>query len=140
MDNMIANRYGKLTVISVYKKGKYMYCTCNCDCGTKGHSVRADLLKSGNTKSCGCLRKATQFKPKDIAGMRFGNVVAIKNTNNHRKYDTSCVWECKCDCGNIFFATVGDLRRGAVKSCGCSKYENTNKNMKKALSVFKKSI
>lgn len=27
---------------------------CDCDCGTKDIEVRADLLKSGQTKSCGC--------------------------------------------------------------------------------------
>ena len=30
--------------------------TCRCDCGTET-TVSARALKSGNTKSCGCLRK-----------------------------------------------------------------------------------
>ena len=32
------------------------------------------------------------------------------------------VYECRCHCGNLFTATLTDLRQSKVKSCGCLKY------------------
>ncbi len=29
------------------------------------------------------------------------------------------VWKCQCDCGNIMYATTGNLTAGRTKSCGC---------------------
>ena len=51
------HRYGRLTVIKPYKKTKQgMTWLCRCDCGQEfvAHGVR---LRSGYTKSCGCLRE-----------------------------------------------------------------------------------
>lgn len=55
---MIGEKYGKLTVLKLDKErsGKRKYYICQCDCGNL-KSVRDDCLKSGNTKSCGCLIK-----------------------------------------------------------------------------------
>jgi hypothetical protein len=49
--------FGKLTVVGEDKgtpKG-YNYWRCECECGGKS-SVRSSYLRSGHTKSCGCLR------------------------------------------------------------------------------------
>ena len=53
-------KFGKLTVINFYEiKDRYAYWLCMCECGnqviTKGSN-----LKTGDTKSCGCL--STNFK------------------------------------------------------------------------------
>lgn len=54
-------RYGKLVVLSRFeentKSGKPQW-VCLCDCGKKT-VVPAQALKSGNTKSCGCLKIET---------------------------------------------------------------------------------
>lgn len=42
---------------------------CDCDCGTTGIPVTADKLRSGNTRSCGCLQK-------DIAAINCANARA----------------------------------------------------------------
>ena len=48
--------YGRLTVIERAPNiGKYVAWNCLCVCG-KTLAVRADSLRSGNTKSCGCLK------------------------------------------------------------------------------------
>lgn len=53
----IGVRFGRLVVLSVERhdksRGAY-FMLCACDCGGKT-VVREDCLKSGNTKSCGCL-------------------------------------------------------------------------------------
>lgn len=58
---------------------------------------------------------------KDIAGFRFGRVVAIRlvGRNRHRK----AIWRCACDCGQEFDAISGNLTSGTTMSCGCLKLE-----------------
>ena len=46
-------RFGKLFVIEYNGNGKWL---CQCDCGNKT-IVRSDYLKTGHTKSCGCIHK-----------------------------------------------------------------------------------
>ena len=48
---MVGETYGRLTVLK--KDGTA--CTCKCLCGTEV-VVRMDKLRSGKTRSCGCLR------------------------------------------------------------------------------------
>lgn len=62
----------------------------------------------------------------DIAGMRFGRLVAVKRngydiqpSRNHIK------WDCVCDCGAIVNVRLNNLRGGNIKSCGCLKKESS---------------
>jgi len=91
---------------------------CVCDCGNK-ITVRTCDIISGNTKSCGCIRKEIMFKKqfKDITGQRFGKVIVIKPvgyTSDHK-----ITWLCKCDCGNEKVIPGRNLRKGLTSSCGC---------------------
>lgn len=55
---MIGEKFGRLTVLKELperKHGGKVY-RCQCDCGNTV-DVRKDILKSGNTKSCGCLQR-----------------------------------------------------------------------------------
>ena len=55
LQNLIGEKFNKLTVIerdATHKSRPYWICKCVCG---NTVSVRADLLKSGNTKACGCL-------------------------------------------------------------------------------------
>ena len=55
------NRYGRLTVLGLYTTEGYggAVWSCHCDCG-KDINVLGTRLRSGNTRSCGCLAKMTQ--------------------------------------------------------------------------------
>ncbi|WBF81889.1 hypothetical protein [Staphylococcus virus vB_SurM-PSU6] len=56
-DDYIGLKYGRLTVISWDgKRGIHHYVKCKCDCGNT-KSIRLYRLKTGETKSCGCIRK-----------------------------------------------------------------------------------
>lgn len=49
-------RFGLLTVVGAEeKRGHNIYVECNCECGNRV-SVQMWSLKTGRTKSCGCLR------------------------------------------------------------------------------------
>jgi len=56
--NLVGNVYGRLTVLSLARRGtddrKYYYWLCRCNCGVE-KVIHQELLRSGRTKSCGCL-------------------------------------------------------------------------------------
>ena len=60
--NLVGKRFGRLTVIekaesyNTPSKGNIARYLCQCDCGNI-KNVRASSLKSGRTKSCGCLEE-----------------------------------------------------------------------------------
>lgn len=64
--NIIGEKYGRLTVIGLSdrKSGRKRYWICKCSCGNIILS-RVDMLNSGNTKSCGCLKKEQDNKNLD---------------------------------------------------------------------------
>ena len=69
LKDLSGQRFGRLLVTNTkesrvtgtVKKRKRIYWLCICDCGNKVF-VSTDCLKSGNTKSCGCLNKETKSK------------------------------------------------------------------------------
>ena len=56
----------------------------------------------------------------DLTGQRFGRLVvegfAYMDKNRHS------MWNCRCDCGGHNIASIANLRRGNVKSCGCLRH------------------
>ena len=59
----IGEKYGKLTVVEKgHYKNQRQYYICKCECGNLTGEIRDWDLILGNTKSCGCLRKAWQHE------------------------------------------------------------------------------
>lgn len=93
---------------------------CRCDCG-KEALVNGGNLRSGQSASCGCLRKELAASaPKaanrpriDLMGQRFGRWMV---TAKSRKVSH---WECRCDCGVERVVSGSNLKRGLSESCGC---------------------
>lgn len=57
-NNEIGKKYGRLTVLKKFSKEdakgrKRTFLKCICDCGNEV-TVRMDIIKSGQSKSCGC--------------------------------------------------------------------------------------
>lgn len=120
MENLVGQIFERLTVVDLCKEkttGKTVYWNCLCVCGRKT-IVRACSLKSGTSKSCGCLQKETTTKNNmlNLTNQKFGYLTAIKIVNKNRG---SFVWECLCDCGNVVFVTTPELRNRDTVSCGC---------------------
>lgn len=57
-------------------------------------------------------------KPLDLAGKRFGSLVAISRSTK-RTSNKSYMWNCVCDCGNKVKAGASSLNGGEKNSCGC---------------------
>lgn len=113
-------KFGKLTAIKQGPsvKGRGTAWICSCECGNE-ITVLTNSLRSGNTKSCGCLHKQTisNLFSKDLTNQKFGKLLAIKPTEK-RKHG-SIVWECLCECGNVHYSSAELLLSGKVNSCGC---------------------
>lgn len=100
---------------------------CRCFCGSE-FITRADALKSGHTKSCGCLQKQKASENitkwnKSIAlkltGQKFGKLTPLYSTGIPENGGSSILWECKCDCGNHCKVAASKLVSLAIQSCGC---------------------
>ena len=118
--DLTGHKYGRLTVLE--QDGKKWL--CRCDCG-KTLSVAAGALRSGNTKSCGCLQKqrvretAKKREQNPISiGDVFGEltVIAESDVRTHQ-----CVhWLCQCSCGKTKAVRANQLKNGDAKTCGHS--------------------
>ena len=112
------NKHGILTVIGIVNNEKIgTYWSCKCDCGNE-IVVRASHLRSGHTRSCGCLQRiaASANGLIDEVGNRYGKLVVVRQVKDERR---GAYWLCKCDCGNEKIASGSHLRKGYTNSCGC---------------------
>ncbi len=115
--DLTGQEYGRLTVLSPAGTidGDATW-RCRCESGNEV-TVRTTSLRSGNTRSCGCLvREANRAREMDLAGRRFGRLTVLEPARN------ACgraAWNCRCDCGNEVVVRTGDLTSGGTKSCGC---------------------
>ncbi len=74
VEDLTGDRFGRLVVIKwagVNKHGRPRW-QCQCDCG-QTTVVIGGHLKSGNTKSCGCLRKTLASTQAKKGGLSRGN-------------------------------------------------------------------
>lgn len=112
--DITGQRFGKLTAIrpTEERKDGSVVWECRCECGNTCY-VSIHSLVTGDTRSCGCLKRL------DVTGVRFGKLTAIRPTA--RRSSTRVIWECKCDCGNTCYVSLGDLVSGHTRSCGCAK-------------------
>lgn len=117
--------FGKLEVIrfSHVDKNKQGYWIAVCSCDGKEVLVKANCLKQGKTRSCGCLykEKASKMFPDraygkainfiDLVGKLFGNWLVLSfggyDKNNH------LMWKCECQCPKH---TVKLIRTDALNS------------------------
>lgn len=125
--DLTGQKYGLLTVIhEVTLRNRIRYWLCQCECGNQ-KEVRQDHLKSGKIKSCGCLRKQTSHSI-DLTNKRFGKLVAKHPTQEPK--NGKILWFCECDCGNTVTVSSTYLTSGNTKSCGCSKEEINEVNLR----------
>ena len=114
MKDLTGQRFGFLVALESIGKSsnRSMIWRCRCDCG-KQVDVDGSVLKTGNVKSCGCIK----FNRTDLAGKRYGKPSVLYTTEKTKTYDT--VWHCKCDCGNEVDVTAQYILLSPLASCGC---------------------
>jgi hypothetical protein len=110
------DRYGLLVVEAVYPKryhhGFERQYVCRCDCGCTA-IVRSISLRNGQTRSCGCLRRARVTKHGQAGSPTYGSWRAMieRCTNPHAEH-----WEhyggrgiTVCDRWRDFAAFLADM-------------------------------
>lgn len=124
--------YYKLTAIkrdmSRLDEGRVFW-LWKCECG---NIISAPLkaLKSGNTKSCGCLNREKYMERitilnsdlEDLTDKEFFKLKVIRQAKDEEIQNRPKgvrYWYCQCECGNFHIVGTSDLKMGKVKSCGC---------------------
>ena len=51
------------------------------------------------------------------------SLVTVLKLADQKSPDGHLMWECQCECGNLFIENGRKLREGRVLSCGCFKKE-----------------
>jgi len=114
----IGERYGRLVVIGEpewhahYLKRRVIV---QCDCGNQ-NEVYAFTLKTGGSKSCGCLVSETgRARGLELIGETFSFLTVTAN-----EYSDGIRWlHCDCVCGNKVRVRSSGVLSGSTKSCGC---------------------
>ncbi len=113
------SRFGRLVVVEDRGHKKVF---CRCDCGATRVLPR-HRLRSGNTKSCGCLKSEVTRRRWEMVsaataileGSVFGRLT-VKESHHQRV-------QCQCSCGALVWVRKYDLLSGKTSSCGCLRRE-----------------
>lgn len=101
---------------------------CLCNCGTV-FKAKAQSLRTGNTKSCGCLKKQQLIKRNIQQGRQikigdtFGKLTVIKDLGMRKQNSRNKNWRwslCQCECNSPPIEVPNALLiNGHKTSCGC---------------------
>lgn len=140
--------FGRLTVLEQAPTrispggAKMVYWRCKCICGNITE-VNGNLLRRGETTSCGCYHREQQKKSpilqaKDMSGKVFGHLTVLQRVSSDDKKRAR--WLCQCDCGRTVIAVGAMLRCGHIRSCNANihrqKYGGTYKKLYKLYSAM----
>ena len=118
IEDITGQTFNRLTVIGLTDKqnsdNRWLW---KCQCSCEKHSIvytSMHHLKSGNTKSCGCLKsekcaQRNHDNTLDLTNTKIGMLTPIKlleTPDGEQKR-----WLCKCNCGNYVEVLLGELHR-----------------------------
>lgn len=110
-------------------EGKTSYWLFKCKCGNI-KSIRASSVKTGLTKSCGCLTS----RRKDLVGKTFYNFTFLEDTGKTKLLGKGkakrAIWKVRCSCGTIKEVVARHVISGNTKSCGCIRKQTENSSFK----------
>jgi 5-methylcytosine-specific restriction endonuclease McrA len=124
LSESIGKKFGRLEVLEAVDSGAGRWVArCKCDCG-KPFIADPRMLKRGDTKSCGCLRRelASTRRTADLLGQKFGRLEVLAKAEIRGK---NRMWDCRCECGELRTLSSNALLTGNTKSCGCLNKDQT---------------
>ena len=130
--DLTGQKFGKLTAIS-YDQDKKKW-LCKCDCGNDKYAS-CGHLRSGQTKSCGCLLGKNNGNFQNIIGLKFDKLTVLKlsgNVDDHGKK----LYDCECECHNHVERTHYQLVHLKNNSC----LECSTKHKKQTVGVNSTSL
>src|SRR5262249_4980447 len=128
--DMTGMSFGRLTVRARHRtrcRGPHALWHCDCYCGTEC-VVSGSKLRSGWTRSCGCLRRESTAQRCliDLTGQHFGRLVVLAIHPKRYRWRgkiADVFWRSRCECGVECLVSGKVLRSGHTKSCGCLRRE-----------------
>lgn len=135
--NITGQKFTRLLVMSLNAGSKKRLWNCLCDCG-KTITATTNSLLSGNTSSCGCLRR--DLRTPNLIGEQLGKLTVIKKLEVNSKHLTE--WLCQCKCGKQTILTTHIINKKLTKSCGCliNRKGSENPNYKHNISQEERNI
>lgn len=130
-EDLTGQKFGRLTVIIIKDrvKGERIKWLCKCDCGIEKFIATGDL-KSGDSKSCGCLKSENTIKRSTTHGHSKRNSLSSeysiwvnmktrcynKNNINYKNYGNRGIIVCKRWLDNFdnFFEDMGFKPKGCT--------------------------
>lgn len=129
----VGERYGMLIINEMLYNmngDNITYVSCSCDCGKAKHITSLASLRTGNTKSCGCVHNP------DLTGKKFGRLTVIRQVHSSTPQRK---WLCQCECGSKVELVSHLILSGHTQSCGCLRSEKNSRGemfIRKALDKF----
>lgn len=118
--DITGNIYGKLKVrmLSQQRRHGKTAWVCDCECGNDV-VVTGTALKTGNTRSCGCLPRSQTKQIPDYIGRKFNNLTVVSYDKDKSLIKKQRFWMCRCDCGNSDLISVSGhkLTHNKVTRC-----------------------
>src|SRR5262249_57222720 len=87
---------------------------------------------TSTVSSVACQRRVLMSTLMNIAGQRFGRLIALERVPNYAPKKTR--WRCRCDCGTEITVLAYHLRASKIRSCGC-----LNRDLLKARAIHGES-
>ena len=105
-----------------------------CKCLLCGNSkiLNRYKVRTGHTKSCGCLKYRDKY---NLKGVKVGLLTIIKKAEN--KKESPNEWICKCECGIYTTLTSSQLAHKRVLSCGCLVSKKSKERFEKGKGMAK---
>lgn len=107
--DLTGQRFGQLTVLRRDLSAAGVQWICVCDCQTEV-IVRAGNLRSGGSKSCGCLKRRSRIA--QHIGKVYGRLTISDIVHPAR-------FACVCACGRTKVIRADAILSGMTQSCGC---------------------
>lgn len=127
MVDLTGERFSHLVVVLDDKDKKVL---CRCDCGKEKRVARGHL-KSGATKSCGCLHYQRSKQLKDLSGQEIGDFLILARDKNSvlPSGQQKTTWLAQCiHCSHVKKWAATNILSGKGSRCGCQLREKAEQN------------
>lgn len=121
-----------ITVISDERKykGTSISYLCQCKCGNTKY-VQDNVIRYGRIQDCGCGLYSLDMAKKDYIGKKYNLLTILDCFRKEYQGRNRIFARCQCDCGEIYENNLTEIKNGHIKSCGCLKrfdFERDYKN------------
>lgn len=123
--DLIGKTFGKLKVIeeTPLRKNKSVVWKCQCECGNIEEFSTKELRSDGiiQCSKCGSYRQPINNRRiKDYSGQKFNYLTLLEKTGK-KTNDGRDIYKCLCECGNITYGSLKDIKSNHKVSCGCKR-------------------